>query len=115
MAVGLEAMEGDLAIGTRAKRVAESLQICGDAVVIVEFSVGNELQVAGFIGDGLGTGLEIDDAQAGVAEGGAPIWGEPGAMAIGTTMAELVQGMVEPVPVDGFVGNDAEDTAHKLA
>ena len=62
-------MEGDLAVGAGAERVAARIRSSrAETLEIVELAVGDELKPPGLVGDRLTAGLEVHDAQARMAE-----------------------------------------------
>jgi hypothetical protein len=48
----------------RAIAVAARFQAFAQFLVVVEFTVVNDLDIVGFVADGLMAGLDVDDAQA---------------------------------------------------
>src|SRR5205085_4163866 len=84
--VVLVEVERDLAVTLRAKPVAATLELALDAFVVVELAVDDGVNASVFVLERLISRRKVDDGKSRVAEAGAAVGGNPGALRIGTAV-----------------------------
>src|SRR5215472_5295141 len=84
-------MESDFAVRTCPQPVSSFLELLLDRLITVEFAVHNNAKASIFVGDGLISGRQIDNAEPRVAEADAAISCNPMALAVRTTMMEALR------------------------
>jgi hypothetical protein len=72
--------------------VPATLEFLLDGLEIVELAVDDDPRPFVFTGDGLIAGREVDDAETRMAEGHAPVIGQPVALSVGPSMVEAPGG-----------------------
>ena len=106
-------MQRDLAVRARAQPVPGLLELALDRLEIVELAVDDDPRALVFAGDRLIAGRQVDDAQPRMAEGDAPIGGDPVALAVGPAMVEAPGGAFDRGRRDGrLTGKDGCNAAH---
>src|SRR6185312_10967655 len=93
--------------------VAGGLEVAPDALVVVELAVDDDVGAVVLGGDGLVAGDEVDDAEASMSEGDAPIRRDPVVLAVGTAVVETPGGPLNGGQGDRLAtGEECDDSAH---
>src|SRR5262249_50886249 len=79
---GAEEVQGDLAVGAGAEAVPPGFEVALGALEVVDLAVDDDPHRLVLAGDRLLAGRQVDDAEPGVAQPGAPVAGEPGALSV---------------------------------
>ena len=106
-------VQGDFTIGASAQVMPGLFQFALDGFVAVELAIDDDVNAAIFAGDGLVAGGEVDDAEAGVAQGDFSVGGDPVAPAVGATVVEALRGSLKGDFGDGITTREqCDDSAH---
>ena len=106
-------MERNLAVRPRPEVVTVALEVAANPLEVVELAVGDESQRARFVGDRLIAGLEVDDAQACVAEAGTPVGRDPDVLGVRSPMPQPADGPAHVLrPDHGVLRDRCHDSAH---
>jgi hypothetical protein len=85
-----------LTVRARAEQVSTLLQLASLALEVIKLAIDNDMYPFVLVGDRLIACRQVNDAQPRMTETDALIGGQPGALAVRTTVVQTVRGALQP-------------------
>jgi hypothetical protein len=90
-------VQRDLTVRARLEQISALLQLTSLALKVIELAVENDMKLFVLVRDRMIAGRKVNDAQPRMTETDALIRGQPGALAVWTTVVKAVRGALHPL------------------